>query len=143
MGAGDIGVYYLREPRGVVGAGSAVECWVDDNVKGAVIIENSAGIGEAMRVVVRERRRDPSRKSVLIVLTDGRATDGGATAAVAAEVLRSGINSVVVDTEAANVRLGLARGLAETLGARYVRFDGLLPGSLAGLAKRTTERGAA
>lgn len=47
VGAGDIGVYYLREPRGVVGAGSAVECWVDDNVKGAVIIENAAGIGEA------------------------------------------------------------------------------------------------
>lgn len=46
VGAGDIGVYYLREPRSVVGEGSAVECWVDDNVKGAVVIENSAGIGE-------------------------------------------------------------------------------------------------
>ncbi len=46
VGAGDIGVYYLREPRSVVGAGSAIECWVDDNYKGAVIIDNSAGIGE-------------------------------------------------------------------------------------------------
>lgn len=47
VGAGDIGIYYLKEPAGEVGLGSAVECWVDDNYAGAVVIENAAQIGEA------------------------------------------------------------------------------------------------
>ncbi|KAF9461789.1 Cap64 protein [Collybia nuda] len=46
VGAGDIGVYYLREPMSKVGEGSAVECWVDDNYGGAKVIENAAEIGE-------------------------------------------------------------------------------------------------
>ncbi|KAG5651157.1 hypothetical protein H0H81_009649 [Sphagnurus paluster] len=46
VGAGDIGVYYLREPISKVGEGSAVECWVDDNYAGAKTIENAADIGE-------------------------------------------------------------------------------------------------
>lgn len=46
VGAGDIGVYYMREPLTQVGEGSAVECWVDDNYGGAKVIENAADIGE-------------------------------------------------------------------------------------------------
>ncbi|KAI0795708.1 hypothetical protein C8Q75DRAFT_747109 [Abortiporus biennis] len=48
VAAGDIGVYYLKEPRATVGVGSAVECWVDDNYQGAVVIENSHNIGESL-----------------------------------------------------------------------------------------------
>ncbi|PFH45341.1 hypothetical protein AMATHDRAFT_71805 [Amanita thiersii Skay4041] len=48
VGAGDIGVYYLKEPVGVVGEGSAVECWVDDNYRGAKVMENAADVGEAV-----------------------------------------------------------------------------------------------
>lgn len=47
VGAGDVGVYYLEEPGAVVGAGSAVECWVDDNYAGARVLENARDIGEA------------------------------------------------------------------------------------------------
>ena len=47
VGAGDIGVYYLREPAADIGLGSAIECWVDDNYKGAVVIENAAQIGDS------------------------------------------------------------------------------------------------
>ncbi|KAJ7130333.1 hypothetical protein C8R44DRAFT_872145 [Mycena epipterygia] len=32
IGAGDVGVYYLKEPISIVGEGSAVECWVDDKL---------------------------------------------------------------------------------------------------------------
>ena len=46
VGAGDIGIYYLKEPASQVGLGSAVECWVDDNYVGAVVIENAAQIAE-------------------------------------------------------------------------------------------------
>jgi hypothetical protein len=42
VGAGDIGIYYVREPRAVLGleGGSSVECWVDDNYGGRVAIYN-------------------------------------------------------------------------------------------------------
>ncbi|KAG6885283.1 hypothetical protein C0993_003714 [Termitomyces sp. T159_Od127] len=46
VGAGDVGVYFVREPADKVGKGSAVECWVDDNVAGAKRIENAAPPGE-------------------------------------------------------------------------------------------------
>lgn len=46
VGAGEIGIYYLKEPASHVGPGSAVECWVDDNYSGAVVIENAGSIGE-------------------------------------------------------------------------------------------------
>jgi hypothetical protein len=48
VGAGDIGIYYLKEPiGGQSGEGSAVECWVDDNYAGAKVIENGADIAES------------------------------------------------------------------------------------------------
>ena len=42
VGAGDISVYYVREPRAVLGSegSSAVDCWVDDNHGGRVLIDN-------------------------------------------------------------------------------------------------------
>jgi hypothetical protein len=46
VGAGDIGIYYLKEPVSQVGEGSSVECWVDDNYGGAKVVENAASVGE-------------------------------------------------------------------------------------------------
>jgi hypothetical protein len=46
VGAGDIGIYYLKEAVSQVGEGSSVECWVDDNYAGAKVIENAASVGE-------------------------------------------------------------------------------------------------
>lgn len=47
LGAGDVGLYYLREPMSVVGIyGSSVSCWVDDNYNGRVEIVNAGDIGE-------------------------------------------------------------------------------------------------
>lgn len=48
VGSGEIGVYYLREPKAQVGeAGSSVECWVDNNYAGAKSLSNAADVGEA------------------------------------------------------------------------------------------------
>ncbi|KAJ7201057.1 hypothetical protein GGX14DRAFT_658889 [Mycena pura] len=47
VGAGDVGIYYLKEPVSIVGEGSAVECWVDDNYGGARTIENAADVTES------------------------------------------------------------------------------------------------
>jgi len=46
VGAGDVGVYFVKEPigSGDGGDGSAVECWVDDNYGGAVVIESGANV---------------------------------------------------------------------------------------------------
>lgn len=44
VGAGDVGIYYLKEPIRDVGQGSQVECWVDDNVRGAMIVENAGNV---------------------------------------------------------------------------------------------------
>ncbi|KAJ7241721.1 hypothetical protein B0H12DRAFT_1133484 [Mycena haematopus] len=46
VGAGDVAVYYLKEPVKEVGEGSAVECWVDDNYAGARTLENAADVSE-------------------------------------------------------------------------------------------------
>ncbi|KAI0301311.1 hypothetical protein BC826DRAFT_988627 [Russula brevipes] len=44
IGAGDVGIYYVREPRAVLGSegSSAIECWVDDNYGGRVVIDNES-----------------------------------------------------------------------------------------------------
>lgn len=53
IGAGDVGVYYLMEPKSVVGAyGSSVSCWVDDNYGGKVEIVNAGDVGEPTPVYV-------------------------------------------------------------------------------------------
>ncbi|KIK93684.1 hypothetical protein PAXRUDRAFT_828723 [Paxillus rubicundulus Ve08.2h10] len=44
VGSGDVGIYYIKEPMNEVEEGSQVECWVDDNFGGAVIIENAGDV---------------------------------------------------------------------------------------------------
>lgn len=67
--------------------------------------------------------RDPSRRPLLVLVTDGRATAGGDVKR-AAGLLR-GVASVVVDCESGPVRLGLARALAVRLGAPAVPLEDL------------------
>ena len=47
VGAGDIGVHYLKEPLSLIGEGNEILCWVDDNVGGVRTIMNAANVGEA------------------------------------------------------------------------------------------------
>ena len=82
------------------------------------------GLLEAARVLELERVRDPRRRSLLVVVTDGRATSGAdavARAQQAAELLESrGVAALVVDCESGALRLGLAELLAEHLRGDYV-----------------------
>ncbi|WP_435970780.1 putative cobaltochelatase [Streptomyces sp. Qhu_M48] len=112
----------------------------------------SAGLLKAHDVLRVERLRDPSRRPLLVVVTDGRATGGGADpVALAARAARlhasEGTASVVVDCETGPVRLGLARELARELGGTAVTLDELRADSIAGLVKdvqagQTTRRAA-
>ena len=44
VSSGDVGIYYVKEPIEDIGEGSQLECWVDDNIRGAVIIENAGNV---------------------------------------------------------------------------------------------------
>ncbi|MCK9877292.1 VWA domain-containing protein [Frankia sp. Ag45/Mut15] len=110
----------------------------------------AAGLLRAGQVLTAERRRDPSRRALLVVVTDGRATAGGDPLPVARALRRSaptalaasatsgahgggggrgtaagGLASVVVDCETGMIRLGLAARLADALGARTIPLDAL------------------
>lgn len=99
----------------------------------------AAGLLKAHDVLRVERLRDPSRRPLLVVVTDGRATGGPEPVALASRAARlhevEGIASVVVDCESGPVRLGLAARLAGELGGTAVTLDALRADSIAGLVK--------
>ncbi|GHA82378.1 putative cobaltochelatase [Streptomyces chryseus] len=103
----------------------------------------SAGLLKAHDVLRVERLRDPSRRPLLVVVTDGRATGGPEPVALAARAARlhevEGVASVVVDCESGPVRLGLAGELARELGGTAVTLDELRADSIAGLVKDVQE----
>nr|BFD85567.1 putative cobaltochelatase [Streptomyces sp. Xyl84] len=99
----------------------------------------AAGLLRAHEVLRVERLRDPARRALVVVVTDGRATGGPEPVALAERAARlfaaEGTASVVVDCETGPVRLGLAGRLAGELGAAAVTLDGLRADSIAGLVR--------
>ncbi|WP_406263723.1 putative cobaltochelatase [Actinacidiphila glaucinigra] len=99
----------------------------------------AAGLLKAHDVLRVERLRDASRRPLLVVVTDGRATGGAEpvrTAGRAARLLAAeGTASVVVDCESGPVRLGLAGELARELHGTAVTLDELRADSVAALVR--------
>ncbi|MFE6618736.1 putative cobaltochelatase [Streptomyces sp. NPDC057740] len=99
----------------------------------------AAGLLKAHEVLRVERLRDPARRALVVVVTDGRATGGPEPVALAGRAARlfaaEGIASVVVDCETGYVRLGLAGQLAGELGGTAVTLDELRADSIAGLVR--------
>jgi magnesium chelatase subunit D len=87
------------------------------------------GLLAARELVLREKARDRSRRPLVVVLTDGRATAGpdplGRSRSAAALLVAEGAAAVVVDCETSYVRLGLAEQLAAQLRAPTVRLEQL------------------
>lgn len=89
-----------------------------------------AGLERARALIEQEQQRSRDLVCMAIVVSDGRANVGqgalgpgeavGAAAAALREVVRS---ALVVDTESGFVRLGLARTLADRLGADYLPLE--------------------
>ncbi|OBH55567.1 magnesium chelatase subunit D family protein [Mycobacterium sp. E2479] len=92
------------------------------------------GLLAARELIVREKARDRARRSLVVVLTDGRATAGpdplGRSRTAAARLVAEGAAAVVVDCETSFVRLGLAEQLARQLGAPAIRLEQLHADSL-------------
>ncbi|MFN8032048.1 MAG: magnesium chelatase subunit D family protein [Mycobacterium sp.] len=87
------------------------------------------GLLAARDIVVRERVRDRTRRPLVVVLTDGRATGGpdplGRSRSAAQLLVAEGAAAVVVDCETSYVRLGLAAELAVQLQAPLLRLEQL------------------
>ncbi|MFF4441225.1 putative cobaltochelatase [Streptomyces sp. NPDC001621] len=99
----------------------------------------ATGLLRAHEVLRVERLRDPARRALVVVVTDGRATGGPEPVAHAGRAARlfaaEQVASVVVDCESGPVRLGLAGRLADELGGAAVTLDGLRADSIAGLVR--------
>ncbi|MEU1654598.1 putative cobaltochelatase [Streptomyces griseofuscus] len=99
----------------------------------------AAGLLKAHEVLRVERLRDPARRALLVVVTDGRATGGPEPVALATRAARlfaaEQVASVVVDCESGPVRLGLAGRLAGELAGTAVTLDELRADSIAGLVR--------
>lgn len=100
------------------------------------------GLLAARDLVIREKARDRARRSLVVVLTDGRATGGpdplGRTRQAATALAAEGAAAVVVDCETSFVRLGLAAQLAEQLGSPAVRLEELRAAELTRLVQHQT-----
>jgi magnesium chelatase subunit D len=103
----------------------------------------AAGLIRAGEVLRTERIRDPRRRALLVLVTDGRATGGTEPVAsaerAAALLAATGTASVVVDCESGPVRLGLAAGLARSLGGIVLRLEHLAAAPLADTIRAVKE----
>ncbi|MEU1667775.1 putative cobaltochelatase [Streptomyces sparsogenes] len=99
----------------------------------------AAGLLKAREVLRIERLRDPSRRPLLVVVTDGRATGGvdpvGRAGRAARLLADDKVASVVVDCESGPVRLGLAGALAQDLRGTPVTLDELRADSVTALVR--------
>jgi magnesium chelatase subunit D len=107
----------------------------------------AAGLARCADLLAVEKARDPRRRPLLVVVTDGKATSGGASPVDAARAMASRlahqrIASVVVDAEDGHLRLGLAQDLAAHLEAPCLRLEQLVATQLTGLVQSMTGRAA-
>ncbi|WP_158886965.1 putative cobaltochelatase [Amycolatopsis anabasis] len=104
------------------------------------------GLLKAAHVLRVESIRDPRRRPLLVVVTDGRATSGAdavARAQAAAGLLAgTGAASVVMDCESGRMRLGLAAELAARLGGEHVPLGEVAADALANEVRARTGKAA-
>ncbi|MGW5747375.1 putative cobaltochelatase [Amycolatopsis sp. NPDC003861] len=102
------------------------------------------GLLEAARVLRVEEIRDPRRRPLLVVVTDGRATSGpdAVARAQAAAGLLTGVTTIVMDCESGKMRLGLAADLAAHLGAEHVPLADVAADALADAVRARTGKAA-
>ncbi|HEY4454411.1 MAG TPA: VWA domain-containing protein, partial [Pseudonocardiaceae bacterium] len=98
------------------------------------------GLLRARKVLAVQRLRDPRRRPLLVVLTDGRATSAARGHDPVHDALRAaallaadGVASVTVDCEHGPVRLGLAARVADALGGACLTLPELSAEHVAGV----------
>ena len=100
------------------------------------------GLTRAAETLRLERVRDPRRRPLLVVVTDGRATHGvdplGRAHRMAEHLAETGVGSIVVDCETGRFRLGLGERLAEHLLAEHVPLGEVSAEALTGVIRHET-----
>jgi len=98
----------------------------------------SSGLYLGLEVIETERLKDKKVLPLLVLISDGRANlamnEGNPmeeARVIASSIQEKHIPSVVIDTELDFIKLGLARSIAEALGAQYVLLENLRADSLA------------
>jgi magnesium chelatase subunit D len=85
----------------------------------------AAGLDAAERLIANEALREPGRRAIAVVLTDGRVHDPACEVPLAAARLgRTAAAVHVIDIEDGPVRLGLAGAVASAAGAKLHRLLG-------------------
>ncbi|RIJ77175.1 putative cobaltochelatase [Nakamurella silvestris] len=91
-----------------------------------------------------ERIRDPRRRPLLVLVTDGRATAGAGALArsrqAAAYLAATGVASIVIDCETGRFRMGLAQELARSLNAEYLPLGEVAAEQLTEVVRAGTAR---
>ncbi|WP_415830369.1 VWA domain-containing protein, partial [Kibdelosporangium persicum] len=100
------------------------------------------GLLRVRRVLAAERLRDPRRRPLLVLLTDGRATQGAGGRDPMDDAMRAagmlaadGVATIVVDCEQGHVRLGLAAKLAAVMGGTCLRLAELSADQVTGVVR--------
>jgi len=91
------------------------------------------GLATALLTLARLNKKDSELEPILVLVTDGRANaveeDGGdpVTAAIkiAEKIRKAKITSVVIDTENDFIKLGVAKKVAQAMGASYYNLNQL------------------
>jgi magnesium chelatase subunit D len=83
------------------------------------------GLAEAERLILAERLRDPDRRALALVVTDGRTTRRAEAIEAVRKLARTAAGVVIFDGEQGPVRLNLAAALAAAANARLLPLETL------------------
>lgn len=88
------------------------------------------GLQKAVTTIEMEQKKDAALNPMIVLVTDGKANydETGeppfkSAMKMAAEIRKSGIPAVVIDTEKGVFKLGIAKQLAEQMGACYLTLE--------------------
>ena len=81
------------------------------------------GLEQTELIIRTEQRRDPSRRALAIIVTDGRAGDRAAALHAIHSLSKAAAGVVVIDGEQGPVRLGLAAQLAQAAHAELLPLE--------------------
>jgi len=101
----------------------------------------ATGVSEALTLL--DRHTDPERRRLLVLITDGRASDPDDIDRVARELSAAAgrrIEAMVLDAETGHPRLRLAARLAEQTGSTYTHLDELTPAAVEGPIRACLEQ---
>ena len=100
------------------------------------------GLEKALVVLDGALRKDPGANLLLILVTDGRTNRAAAgdpvaeSLSLAGKIAKTGVPSLVIDTEQDFIKLGVARDVAAAMGAQYYTLQGLTKEKLLRIVRR-------